>query len=204
MNTCEYTRGTVHSTDLIEVNAGRRTPFTLCGFHAQHVWLSDAVKFVGEQREAQEAEVRKIADFDHPFVVGEDHSVTHATGVHAPEVFHSDTSDVEIVSDAWEALVGHTGQYGYNGAVMHSSEFIGRDLADVMLREPGTYVITSVEVHSEDDDGNEDPAPAGWCVLRLLTRELTEEETAEYLAGHRSFPGAVETTEGILVPKGRA
>lgn len=33
-------------------------------------------------------------------------------------------------------------------------------------------------------------------------RALTETETADYLAGHRGFPGAVETPEGIVVPEG--
>lgn len=176
MSTCEYTRGTVHSKDLIEMYAGRRTPFTLCGYHATANTVG-VMEFVGKQREAQEEAVGKIADFDHPFVVGEDRSVTDATGVHAPEVCHDDEHDITIDgvpmrdSNTWDALVGHTNQYSYNGAVMHPSEFIGRDLADTILAEPGTYVVTSVEVFHDYTEDEHDCPTCGAHMLHVSTSQ---------------------------------
>lgn len=117
-------------------------------------------------------ELNAIMEFDHPVEVHADGSVTDGfSNVFSPEVYHVEgqqhPKDVEILSDEWVAFsVGYTGQYGYNGAVMHASEFIGGGLARDILAEPGIYVVTSVEVLPEDDDDDENPEPAGWIVLR--------------------------------------
>lgn len=108
------------------------------------------------------------AEFDCPFQVG------HSGNVYlhpdrspmAPSVYHDDDTDIEIESDQWEAFsIGYTGQHGYNGAVMHSSEQLSGRLADDILTTPGTYVIVAVNVLPDDNDT--DPAPAGWAVLKL-------------------------------------
>ena len=110
-------------------------------------------------------DLQQIAEFDCPFTVHSDGTLTDAKGVYAPEVYHSETDDIEITSDIWEALTGYTGQYGYNGACMHASEYLGGQLAADILSTPGTYVLVVVEVMTEypvvDDE------PAGWAVLRL-------------------------------------
>jgi len=113
---------------------------------------------------ATETQLQEIADFDHPFVVAEDGSLSDAHGIHAPEVLNDDDEDLIVASDEWEALKGYTGQYGYNGAVMHPSEYLGGGLARDILATPGTYVCVVVDVLPTDDD--EDPDPAGWAVLR--------------------------------------
>jgi hypothetical protein len=110
-------------------------------------------------------QLREIAEFDHPFIVSEDGTLSDAPDTHtnwAPEVYHSDTNDVDIMGEGWEALTGYTGQYAYNGAVMHQSEYIGGGLADDILNTPGTYVVVVVNVLTLD----EDEEPAGWAVLR--------------------------------------
>ena len=100
------------------------------------------------------AELQAIADFDHPFTVSDDGTLSDAHDVYAPEVYHSETDDIEIDGiagrrgETWEALYGYTGQYSYNGAVMHSSEFLGGGLADDILSTPGTYVVVVVECES--------------------------------------------------------
>jgi len=63
-------------------------------------------------------------------------------------------------------LTGYTGQYGYHGAVMHASEYIGGGLADDILSTPGTYVVVVVNV--EDDEADEFAEPAGWAILRQV------------------------------------
>jgi len=84
--------------------------------------------------------------------MSDDGTLSDAHGVYAPEVYHSETDDIEIDGvagrrgETWEALYGYTGQYSYNGAVMHSSEFLGGGLADDILSTPGTYVVVVVNV----------------------------------------------------------
>jgi hypothetical protein len=110
-----------------------------------------------------EEQLQGIADFDLPFRVNADGSLTGEPGVYAPEVYNDDDHDIEIMGDGWTALTGYTGQYGYHGAVMHPSEYLGGRLAADILTTPGVYVCTVVEVLDDDDD----PEPAGWVVLRL-------------------------------------
>ena len=105
-------------------------------------------------------------EFEHPFTVHADGSVTDApSGVYAPEVLHSEEDDIEIFGAGWVALTGYTGQYGYHGAVMHASEQFAGGIAEDVIAEPGTYVLVVVEVMPEDDDP--EPEPAGWAVLRM-------------------------------------
>ena len=97
---------------------------------------------------ATHKELQDIADFDHPFVITADGSVHDApSNVYAPEVYDAESisEDITIEGDGWSALTGHTGQYGYHGAVMHASEFIGGGLADYLLDNSGTYVVVAVE-----------------------------------------------------------
>jgi hypothetical protein len=112
-------------------------------------------------------------DFDHPFTLHADGSLTDADNVWAPEVYHDDTDDVTIDgipwkdTDRWHALAGLTGQYGYNGPTMHASEQIGRAMASRMIGMcddgPRVFVATTVEVLPDDDDT--DTEPAGWIML---------------------------------------
>jgi hypothetical protein len=66
----------------------------------------------------------------------------------------------------WEPLSGYTGQYGYNGAVMHASEYLGGRLAADILDDPGVYVVVTVEVMPTDDEP--EPFPAGWAVFHYI------------------------------------
>lgn len=127
-------------------------------------------------------------EFDSAFGVDVDGNIIDAPNVYAPRVEHSDTEDIYIDSDEWEAFsIGYTGQYSYNGAVMHADEYLGGALAAAILSTPGTYVVTAVEVDCEDgacymdcidvdspeeakrarDESGCDCFPAGWTVLTL-------------------------------------
>lgn len=68
-----------------------------------------------------------------------------------------------LKSQGWEVLTGWTGQYGYNGSLMHPSEFVGGRLADHIRETPGLYVCLHVEIIPGDDRG---PEPVGWIVAR--------------------------------------
>jgi hypothetical protein len=112
-------------------------------------------------------------DFDCPFRVNIDGTVQHALDYSAPNLWNIEEPnggpDVEIEHTAtgyrWELLSGYTGQYGYNGPVMHASERLGSGMAEDIMSTPGVYVVCAVECM--DDEGNMDDEPAGWAVARL-------------------------------------
>lgn len=102
-----------------------------------------------------------IMEFDHVISVDPSGEVKDGfTGIYAPELMHVEggqsPNDVEGVGD-WELLTGYTGQYGYNGAVMHASEFIGGRLERDILSRPGLYVACVVNCYDDDE-------PAGWAI----------------------------------------
>lgn len=113
------------------------------------------------------AEQINAIEFDHPFTLHPDGTITDPPGVYAPSVYHNDETDVGVSDPAWHPLTGMTSQYGYHGAVMHPSEYIGRGIAEYLLElaadEPRTFVVTAVECWPTEDDP--EPEPAGWAIL---------------------------------------
>lgn len=71
--------------------------------------------------------------------------------IYVPEVWHSETSDIDVMGEGWEALTGMTGQYAYNGACMHPSEYIGAGIARRLVEmvedagHPLTFAIVTVD-----------------------------------------------------------
>jgi len=60
---------------------------------------------------------------------------------------------IEGVPDDWTLLTGFTGQYGYNGALMHPSEFIGGGLERHIRENAGYYVAVIVDGLLDDPTG---------------------------------------------------
>lgn len=112
--------------------------------------------------------------------------------VNAPEVYlftdkdHNGVGEEEIDNVAWnkpqeqwEAVNGYSGQQGYAGPTMHSSEFLGGGMArDVLDNVGAVYVVVAVECLPdwEIDENDEDDVflgqviqdnPAGWMLLRM-------------------------------------
>jgi len=129
--------------------------------------------------------LNSFMEFDHVIRVLPGGAVTHDTpGVYAPESLdmevdgdgqsiHADDSDIkgQAKSAGWALLTGYTGQYSYNGPVMHPSEFIGGGLARHILETPGYYVALTVEAPCNDysaefcsEDTGCNCEPAGWAV----------------------------------------
>ena len=106
-------------------------------------------------------------DFDHVIRVLPGRVIeTHpAQTLYAPEML-----DDEIDSDQWTVLTGFTGQYGYAGPTLHSSEYIGGGLAEYILDTPGLYVAIMSD-HSPqtpedeaDDEAGQYDGVEGWAV----------------------------------------
>lgn len=82
-------------------------------------------------------------------------------------VLNSDGQSVsdklEDVYPGWSALAGFTGQYGYNGPVMHPSEYIGGGLERYIRENAGYYVAVVVDGLYDDEAGESESI--GWAVL---------------------------------------
>lgn len=142
--------------------------------------------------------LNEIMEFDHVVQVHADGTISDS-GIYAPELYmevdsdgqspHADDSDIigQAKSAGWELLSGFTGQYGYNGPVLHPSEFIGGGLERHIRSHPGYYVALTVECygphvwdtepdgtvwcpkcgdtqHTEESDTCPGQEPAGWAV----------------------------------------
>lgn len=128
-------------------------------------------KLLAEQIDGQE--------FDHVFVLHDNGTITDARNMWAPTVTHSDEHDIDIEGEGWQAIVGLTGQYGYNGAVMHASEYVGVPVARLMHEmtadEPIVFALVVVtDPHAEE--GTDDAV--GWAIMyrpwKLDTSDLTD------------------------------
>ncbi len=98
--------------------------------------------------------------FDHVIEIKDDGSIVDRSDIYAPEITISSIGD--DVPDGWELLTGWTGQYGYNGPHMHSSEFIGGGLEAHIRETPGVYVA----VNPWDMDSDE-PSDT-WVIARKI------------------------------------
>jgi len=109
-------------------------------------------------------------DFDHVVKIHADGTFSEPQELYSPMlsgVREDDFEDMALIREAreqgWKLLTGHTGQYGYNGPVMHPSETIGGGLARRILTSPGIYVTVVV---TDGDDPDADPV--GWAVARKI------------------------------------
>lgn len=110
-------------------------------------------------------------DFDHVYLIdGLGIIVEPDAPIWAPEVMNDPTEDVHVSDSSWAVLTGHTGQHGYNGAVMHPSEQWGdwaiRDLASRADEGHIAFCITEVrpDLDEQDNDDYSDESPIGWAV----------------------------------------
>ena len=106
-------------------------------------------------------------EFDHVFRVLEGGRIEDRPepgNIWAPEVY-----DEEIISDEWEWFsANYTGQYSYNGPIMHASEQFSGSLYSDVMETPGTYVlVVSESDYREGLEEWEETEPCGWGVLKL-------------------------------------
>ena len=93
----------------------------------------------------------------------------NGSGVGEEEI---DLKDWREATD-WIAVNGYSGQQGYRGPTMHSSEFLGGRMAkDVLEDIGGIYTLVTVECMpnweaSEEELDEVRDNPAGWMLLKL-------------------------------------
>lgn len=89
--------------------------------------------------------------------------------IHATEIVYQELDDdgqciddkIHCLPEGWETLSGFTGQYSYNGPVMHPSEYIGGGLERYIRENAGYYVALVVDgIGGPDDEDNN----IGWAV----------------------------------------
>lgn len=144
--------------------------------------------------EQRPRELNDVMEFDHVIESHGDGTVTWRSDLHAPEVYDENIEEDGhdrhgrrrwkfTGSDEWELLYNYTGQYSYNGPVMHPSEFIGGGIAHDIIETPGVYVVVVVRTlepeegceFCENEGANEGhPTPCdqhdivGWAVAKRL------------------------------------
>lgn len=125
-------------------------------------------------------ELNDIMEFDHIIRVAEDGTITEPRDIYGYFDLNvaMDGTDQFEMSDGWELLQGFTGQYSYNGPVMHPSEFIGGGLERHIRETPGYYVALVVNGSCDYDGTTEcdvehgcECEPAGWAVAFKPSKE---------------------------------
>ena len=113
-------------------------------------------------------------DFDHIIYSHGDGTVSDVNpyvSLWGPDVYIYEQEDGTWteghVESPWSLLTGFTGQYAYSGPQMHSSEYIGGDLARYILETPGFYIAFGVIPMPLDDEG--DDTPDTWVVAYTET-----------------------------------
>ena len=82
------------------------------------------------------------------------------SGYYAPDsIEYEESNDYTEQASPWEPVTGKTGQYGYDGPVMHESEVFAGSLEQWCREHAGVYTLTTV-------DDVETGEPFGWMLLR--------------------------------------
>ena len=76
------------------------------------------------------------------------------------------------MGDGWSALNGFSGQYGYRGPVMHSSEYIGGRMAETILESDGLYV--PVVAYADCEDGCTEDCDADHVIGWVLAHKASQ------------------------------
>lgn len=82
----------------------------------------------------------------------------------APDVVNVEGGDVEVQGKGWHVITGKTGQYSYNGAVMHPSESADDNTVREWVREVDGDLFAIVEVREESGEFPEGD-PIGWAIV---------------------------------------
>lgn len=123
-----------------------------------------------------------VMEFDHVVTVHADGTVTDGpANLYAPDLYgnyHGDTDGEWLscmLNQDWQLITrGYSGQHGYNGPVMHNSEFIGGGLERDILARPGHYVAIVCQWLPEAGGDEDADSIEGWAVAFLPSAETPE------------------------------
>ena len=125
------------------------------------------------------AEQMHDQDFDSCWTV-QDGTVVDVPNVSAPPVYTFEQEDgswseAEVESSRWELVsAGFTGQHGYSGPCMHSSETFGEGMAQAIADMTDRYsAFATVAVDGLPLDEDEEVTAESWAVVGLI-RTATE------------------------------
>jgi hypothetical protein len=124
-------------------------------------------------------------EFDCPFRVHADGTISREDGVYAPELFNVIKAS-DFVSDTWALENGFSGQASYSGPIMHDSEYLGGGMARYVLENPGVYVLVASYYDNECEECNhsaethdEDGCGISHCDCKAFTVNESEPYTIE-------------------------
>lgn len=136
---------------------------------------------IGSGKDVGREGLDDVMRLDHVVIVHANGTVSDAPypGVWPPEMHVSvdcngqSHDEPEGQEDLWALQTGWTGQFGYSGALMHSSEYVGGGLAEHILDSPGLWCAVVVSVldcgcdPEKVEDGHEglSDEPAGWALV---------------------------------------
>lgn len=124
--------------------------------------------------------LNESTSFHSPFLVLAGSRIV-SIDVEAPQVFlyvdreGNGVGEEEVDDSTWVPVNGYSGQHGYRGPCMHSSESLGGRMArDVLVNIGAIYSLAVVECMPNWDGATEEETdtvrggePAGWMLLRM-------------------------------------
>jgi hypothetical protein len=118
--------------------------------------------------------LNSVMEFGHLIQVHDDGTVTEPWLLITPETVYQELdsdgqcidNEVHDLPDGWSLMNGYSGQCGYSGPVMHTSEFIGGRMADDILSTPGFYVAVAVDGLLPEGADDDEDTNIGWAVAR--------------------------------------
>ncbi len=96
-------------------------------------------------------------EFDRVIEVTAAGDIVDRPDLHAPELY-----DDELANPDWLLLDGYSGQHGYSGPMMHSSESIGGRMERDIIATPGVYVALANYTLADGGD-----LTGEWAVARM-------------------------------------
>lgn len=95
--------------------------------------------------------------------------------------------------NGWKAVSGFSGQHGYSGPLMHTSEVLEGGPEDYIRSHPGKYAVVSV---CEEDEEFGDTDPVGWMLLKKETETPGPAESrGEPKVGTQAWNDRYDATE---------
>lgn len=109
------------------------------------------------------AETIDAAEFDTVFIVTPQGEIAESAE-YTPEVYWDDETQTVDIMGEWTAVEGLTGQHGYNGPIMHESEYFSAGCLDFIMQDRTAPLMVALTTVSDPETGD----PFGWVIL---TRE---------------------------------